>query len=84
MERAILCVNAGSSSLKFAVYRVTGPVNNATEARVASGEVEEIGASQGRFWLRDGQGLVVVDRPGKFPGHSDVDDECVGVNGDAV
>jgi acetate kinase len=68
---AILCVNAGSSSLKFAVYRITGPANNATENRVCSGAVEEIGASEGKFWLRDGQGLTVADRPGTFPSHAD-------------
>jgi acetate kinase len=66
---AILSVNAGSSSLKFAVYRITGSANDAREARLLSGEVEEIGASHGKFWLRDSQGQTVVDRPGKFPSH---------------
>jgi acetate kinase len=71
MERAILCVNAGSSSLKFAVYRITGTANDARETRLLSGAVEEIGASEGKFWLRDSQSHTVVDRPGRFPRHGE-------------
>ena len=40
MEQTILCLNGGSSSLKFAVYRLTG----AAEERILSGAVEAIGA----------------------------------------
>jgi len=47
MADSVLCLNSGSSSLKFAVYRV-GPA----EARVASGAVESIGRPGGRLWLR--------------------------------
>jgi acetate kinase len=71
MERAILCLNAGSSSLKFAVYRFTGPLESAAEEQLFSGEVEEIGATEGEFWLRDNQGLPVVDRSGEFPSHGE-------------
>jgi acetate kinase len=68
----ILCVNAGSSSLKFAVYRITGTASDANEGnQLFSGEVEEIGGGEGKFWLRDGQGLRVVDQPGAFPSHAE-------------
>jgi len=39
MEQTILCLNGGSSSLKFAVYRVSG----GAEERIFSGAVEGIG-----------------------------------------
>jgi acetate kinase len=66
MERAILCLNGGSSSLKFAVYRLLGP----GEERIFSGAVEAIGASGGRAWLRAGN-KVLSDESGTFPDHSE-------------
>ena len=50
MEQTILCLNGGSSSLKFAVYRLNG----AGEERIFSGAVEAIGEATGKAWLRSG------------------------------
>ncbi len=50
MEPAILCLNGGSSSLKFAVYRISGPA----EKLVFSGAIEAIGAAGGKIWLHAG------------------------------
>jgi acetate kinase len=65
MERLILCLNGGSSSLKFAAYRMDG----AAEERVFSGAVEAIGAEGGRAWLRSKQS-VIADQSGRFPDHA--------------
>jgi len=46
----ILSLNGGSSSLKFAVYRLS----DAAEERIFSGAVEAIGEAGGKTWLRDG------------------------------
>ncbi len=61
MSDPILCVNAGSSSLKFAVYRM-----NEREERLFAGEVEAIGSERGTLWLRSGDGRSLVDRKGVF------------------
>jgi acetate kinase len=50
MEPAILCLNGGSSSLKFAVYRVSG----SSEESVLSGAIEAIGVEEGKISLRAG------------------------------
>jgi acetate kinase len=50
MEPAILCLNGGSSSLKFAVYRVSGQ----TEESILSGAIEAIGVEGGKISLRAG------------------------------
>jgi acetate kinase len=61
--RSILCLNAGSSSLKFAVYCMS----DASEERVFSGAVEGIGVSGGSFWLKGRDGQLLVDRKQAFP-----------------
>ncbi|MBZ5504478.1 MAG: acetate/propionate family kinase [Acidobacteriia bacterium] len=66
MEAAILCLNGGSSSLKFAVYRTVGPV----EERIFSGAVEAIGVAGGRAWLR-GADKTLSDKNGAFPDHAE-------------
>ncbi|HET9183210.1 MAG TPA: acetate/propionate family kinase [Candidatus Angelobacter sp.] len=48
MEKTILTLNGGSSSLKFALYHV----DESREEAVAAGAAEGIGTEQGRFWLR--------------------------------
>jgi acetate kinase len=65
MERLILCLNGGSSSLKFAAYRM----DRAAEEQVFSGAVEAIGTEGGRVWLRSKQS-VVADQSGIFPDHA--------------
>ena len=47
----LLCINAGSSSLKFAVYRED-------ERRLAEGAVEEIGRPGARAWIKRGEGAA--------------------------
>src|SRR5262249_53458598 len=64
MEQLILCLNGGSSSLKFAVYRVDG----AGEERAFSGAVEAIGTGSGKAWLRN-KHSVIVEQTGSFPDH---------------
>jgi acetate kinase len=65
MEASILCLNGGSSSLKFAVYRMAGPA----EERTLAGAVEAIGTPTGRAWLRAGD-RVIVDKSGAFADHT--------------
>jgi acetate kinase len=65
MEQLILCLNGGSSSLKFAAYRMDG----GAEERVYFGAVEAIGAAGGRAWLRSSQS-VIADQSGVFPDHA--------------
>jgi len=45
---AILCLNSGSSSLKFALYQCS----DEAEAPLAAGAVERIGLTGGRWWIR--------------------------------
>ena len=52
---AILCLNGGSSSLKFAVYNISGPA----EELAFSGAIEAIGAKGGKIWLRAGNKTIV-------------------------
>src|SRR6476469_9678903 len=66
MEQTILCLNGGSSSLKFAVYRISG----AGEERIFSGAIEAIGAEGGRAWLRAGD-KVLSDKSGTFADHTE-------------
>lgn len=61
----ILSLNGGSSSLKFAVYRLS----DATEERIFSGAVEGIGQSSGKAWLRSGD-KTLQEESGKFPDHT--------------
>ena len=55
----ILCLNAGSSSLKLALQ--------AGEERLAQGAVERVGLERGRFWLQGG--TAALDQEGQFPDH---------------
>ena len=66
MNEAILCVNAGSSSLKIAVYRMSE-----REERLFAGEVEGVGSEAGRLWLRAADGHLLSDRRERFRDHRD-------------
>jgi acetate kinase len=55
----VLCLNHGSSSLKFALYEM----QRGAELRVAEGAAEGIGLPSGRFSLRDSKGRSLIDRP---------------------
>ncbi|MGE3538589.1 MAG: acetate/propionate family kinase [Candidatus Tectimicrobiota bacterium] len=55
----ILCLNSGSSSLKFTLYQL----GEVAESVLAVGAVERIGLPEGRSWLRVGTTGVTVDEP---------------------
>ncbi|WP_075595533.1 acetate/propionate family kinase [Novacetimonas hansenii] len=61
MTKAVLALNAGSSSLKFALFRID-PTDTPTSPshRIASGEVEGIGTHP-HFRARDADSKVLVD-----------------------
>src|SRR5919108_2986949 len=58
MPDAVLCLNSGSSSLKFAVYQV-----GRGELRIANGAVERIGLPGSRLWLRGPTGDRFEEAP---------------------
>lgn len=62
--RYILCVNSGSSSLKFHLFEM-----GTTERALAEGAVEDIGQEDGRVWFADGDGQRFVERPIGKVGH---------------
>jgi acetate kinase len=64
MKQTILCVNSGSSSIKFALYDV-----QETEALIAQGAVERIGLSGGWLWLKDARGNRLVDTHSDYSDH---------------
>ena len=66
MKHTILCINSGSSSMKFALYFV-----RETEELIAEGAVERIGLSGGWLWLKDGQSKRLVDKHSEFSDHKD-------------
>lgn len=73
-DRPILCLNSGSSSLKFALYRPRG----AAEALVAAGAVERIGLADGCLWVRGADGAPLLERKEDFPGHAAAVDAVFG------
>ena len=66
MGKHILCINSGSSSIKFAMYLL-----DKTEKIIAAGAVERIGLSGGWLWLKDGQGKRLVDSHSDFSNHKE-------------
>jgi acetate kinase len=66
MQASILCLNGGSSSLKFAVYRMAGTA----EERLYAGAIEAIGAPGGRAWLRAGD-KVLSNESGAYADHTE-------------
>lgn len=66
MKHHILCINSGSSSIKFALYLL-----GATETVLASGAVEQIGLPGGWLWLKDGGNNFLEDSHKDFPDHSE-------------
>jgi acetate kinase len=64
MERNILCINSGSSSIKFALYRM-----GSSEELIAEGAVQRIGIPGGRFWLKDCKGVLLAESQENFRNH---------------
>jgi acetate kinase len=65
-HHVILCLNSGSSSLKFALYHL-GEVE---EVRLAHGAVESIGLAGGHLWIRGMDNEALVDVHRDFPAHT--------------
>jgi acetate kinase len=61
----ILCLNSGSSSFKFALYRLV----ESEEERLAQGAVERIGMPEGRLWIKGQSDDPMVDVRREFDGH---------------
>ena len=59
----ILCMNSGSSSLKFALYQL----GEAAETALATGAVERIGLPGGSLWLRAETTQARIDKSSNFP-----------------
>ena len=64
MGKHILCLNSGSSSIKFALYEL-----ESGESLVVKGAVERIGMAGSWLWLQDAQGKRLMDRIQEFPTH---------------
>src|SRR5262245_55985840 len=62
-KHVILCLNSGSSSLKFSLYRLA----HEEEVRLAHGAVERIGLSGGRLWIQGQDNKALVDVQRDFP-----------------
>lgn len=62
-QHVILCLNSGSSSLKFALYRL----GDSQEVRLAQGAVERIGLSGGHLWIQGKDNDVLVNIYRDFP-----------------
>jgi acetate kinase len=60
----ILCLNSGSSSLKFALYEL----GDSKEKLFAEGGAESIGLYGGRLWARDAAKRIVSERRCDFAG----------------
>ena len=66
-DQSIMCLNSGSSSLKFALYRPQG----AGEALLAAGAVERIGLAEGLLWVRgaDRGRSLLLEQKEDLPDH---------------
>ena len=64
MGKHILCLNSGSSSIKFALYRL-----GAGEELVIKGAIERIGMAGSWLWIKDAAGKRIADRIQDFPTH---------------
>ena len=62
----ILCLNSGSSSLKFALYRA----EDARPRLLVGGAVERIGLRDAFLWMRDADGAPLLERQDDYPDHA--------------
>ena len=63
-EPVLLTLNAGSSSLKFALFTASGHPR-----RLWSGAIDRIGLPGAHFQLSDARRTVVLDEPGRLDSH---------------
>ncbi len=64
--RFILCLNGGSSSLKFALYKM----GDKEESLIVKGAVERIGLKEGKLWICNAEKETLTDIKNDFPDHS--------------
>lgn len=62
----VITLNCGSSSLKFALYRVADKIG---AELVAEGAVERIGQPEGSSWIRGPKSDVLMEASGNYPQH---------------
>ncbi|MGA2263158.1 MAG: acetate/propionate family kinase [Acidobacteriota bacterium] len=62
----IICLNCGSSSLKYALYRMAPD----DETQLAQGAVESIGLDGGRMWIRSGKRAATFELKRDVPNHA--------------
>lgn len=67
MSRHVLCLNAGSSSVKFALYRI----DEGDEKLLARGAVERIGLEGGSLWLKDIGNGTLSESGDRFKDHAE-------------
>jgi acetate kinase len=67
LNSPILCLNGGSSSLKFALYRLGGKAGG--EELLAEGAVERLALPGASLWARRSGGADAVEHAGPFPDH---------------
>ncbi len=61
----VLCLNAGSSSLKLALWTI-----GQSESVLGTGAIEGIGTGHGRLWLRDTSRQLVTEASTPVPDHA--------------
>lgn len=66
MAHTILCINSGSSSVKYALYHM-----GETEELIAEGAAERIGLPGGWLWMKDGRGRRLIDSHTDFADHKE-------------
>jgi acetate kinase len=71
MPEAILTLNAGSSSIKFALYEVTG---DAPQRRLSHGQIEDIGDAP-HFIAIDADGAILAEQ--RWPAGASLDHEAL-------
>jgi acetate kinase len=72
---SILCLNSGSSSLKFAWYEVDAE----TERLAVRGEAERIGLDGGGLWVKDGGAKILSEADRDFADHRGALETVIGV-----
>jgi acetate kinase len=64
-DHSIFCLNSGSSSLKFSLYRL----GDEAETLLAEGAVERVGLSGGLLWVHKVDGDILKKTYSDFPDH---------------
>jgi acetate kinase len=80
--QTIMCINGGSSSLKFHLYEMGLLASGQAEQLLARGAVEGIGQGKGRIWFLDGEGKSLVDRLLEAVEYEGAVEEALSVLGD--